>query len=268
MRFGFSLVELSIVLVILGLLTGGILSGQSLIRAAELRSVTTEFQNWQTATQTFRERYFYLPGDMPNAVSFWAAPGGNLANCPSTAGTGKETCNGNGDGQIVRSPSANQYAERHMFWQQLANAGLIEGSYTGRSGSGGQDHHIAGSNTPRSKLSNGAWAVFNDNSQVTFSSGAVFYGDYTSQFSFGLLIINSLPNGGILLPEELWNIDTKIDDGKPAIGRVVTRNRVNCAVAADGTALTTSVADANKLDAVYNLQSSTKDCAIIFRQSY
>lgn len=46
MRHGFSLVELSIVLVILGLLVGGVLTGQSLIRAAELRSVSTEFQKY------------------------------------------------------------------------------------------------------------------------------------------------------------------------------------------------------------------------------
>ena len=49
-REGFSLVELSIVLVILGLLTGGILACQNLIRAAELRAITSEFSNLQTAT--------------------------------------------------------------------------------------------------------------------------------------------------------------------------------------------------------------------------
>lgn len=59
---GFSLVELSIVLVILGLLTGGILGGQSLIKAAELRAVTTELDAFQTATNTFRQKYFALPG--------------------------------------------------------------------------------------------------------------------------------------------------------------------------------------------------------------
>ncbi|MFZ4541879.1 MAG: type II secretion system protein [Rickettsiales bacterium] len=53
----FSLVELSIVLVILGLLVGGILSGQALIRASELRSVSTEQQRYFTAIQTFRDKY-------------------------------------------------------------------------------------------------------------------------------------------------------------------------------------------------------------------
>ena len=67
---GFSLVELSIVLVILGLLIGGILTGQSLIRAAELRSVTTQYQGYVTAVNTFRDKYFALPGDMPNAIDF------------------------------------------------------------------------------------------------------------------------------------------------------------------------------------------------------
>lgn len=69
---GFSLVELSIVLVILGLLTGGILAGQSLIRASELRSVSTELQRYSSAIYSFRDQYMALPGDMLNATSFWA----------------------------------------------------------------------------------------------------------------------------------------------------------------------------------------------------
>ena len=71
MRKGFSLVELSIVLVILGLLVGGVLSGQSLIRAAELRAATQEYQRYYTATQTFRDKYFAIPGDFNNAQAFW-----------------------------------------------------------------------------------------------------------------------------------------------------------------------------------------------------
>lgn len=152
MRTGFSLVELSIVLVILGLLTGGILAGQNLIRAAELRSVVTEFQSYQTAVRTFQGKYFSLPGDMPNATDFWGAPGNNTANCPATAGTGSQTCNGDGDGVVDINNVANQYDEPLLFWQHLANSGLIEGSYTGIAGGAGTGHTIPGVNGPRSKI--------------------------------------------------------------------------------------------------------------------
>ena len=57
----FSLVELSIVLVILGLLAGGVLSGQALIRAAELRSVTADYQRYTAAIMVFRDKYFSFP---------------------------------------------------------------------------------------------------------------------------------------------------------------------------------------------------------------
>ena len=70
---GFSLVELSIVLVILGLLTGGILAGQSLIRASELRAATAEYQRYATSIQSFRDKYMALPGDMTNATRFWGS---------------------------------------------------------------------------------------------------------------------------------------------------------------------------------------------------
>ena len=102
-RQAFSLVELSIVLVILGLLTGGILTGQNLIRAAELRSVTTQFQAFHTASMTFRDKYFAMPGDMRNATDFWGSAGGSGTigdGCEAAAGSGTQTCNGDNDGMI------------------------------------------------------------------------------------------------------------------------------------------------------------------------
>jgi len=65
---GFSLLELSIVLVIIGLIAGGIVAGSSMIRAAELRAVLTELTQYQTATNTFRDKYLGLPGDLRNAT--------------------------------------------------------------------------------------------------------------------------------------------------------------------------------------------------------
>ena len=77
---GFTLVELSIVLVILGLLVGGVLAGQSLIHAAELRAISTELTNYKTAIGAFRDKYLAIPGDMNNAVKFWGAQAGSTAD--------------------------------------------------------------------------------------------------------------------------------------------------------------------------------------------
>ena len=62
---GFTLIEMASVLVIIGLIVGGILVGQSLIKAAEVRSEVTQMEKFQTAVNTFRDKYGYLPGDIP-----------------------------------------------------------------------------------------------------------------------------------------------------------------------------------------------------------
>lgn len=56
------------------------------------------------------------------------------------------------------APAAGQASEEFMAWQHLANAGLIEGSYSGVSGTGSDIHTIIGTNVPRAKLSNGGWS--------------------------------------------------------------------------------------------------------------
>lgn len=247
MQRGFSLVELSIVLVILGLLTGGILAGQSLIRAAELRSVSTEISKYKAAMNTFRDKYFAVPGDMATATQFW----GNPASCPGTAGTGTQTCNGNGDGIISGTGAANQYSENFMFWQHLANAGLIEGSYTGRAGSlSSLDSNTT--NVPVSKLSPGLWFAFNWNQTYTSTSG--FDGTFRdNMLQLGSVAAGSSPGTALLKPEELWNIDTKMDDGKPAYGMVRDRWWATC----------TTATASNQLSADYALNVATVSCTPI-----
>ena len=70
---GFSLMEMAMVLVVIGLIAGGIVGGKALIRASELRSVSSDKQKFQTAITAFEERYNYLPGDLPNATKIWGA---------------------------------------------------------------------------------------------------------------------------------------------------------------------------------------------------
>ncbi len=244
----FSLVELSIVLVILGLLTGGILAGQSLIRASELRSVVTQSHAYQAAAMTFRDKYMSFPGDFKDASRFWGYPGGNPANCPATAGTGTETCNGNGNGILDATPAVSQYGERFLFWQHLANAGLIEGQYTGRAGSASISHAIPGTNSPRSKIGNGLFRV---NYRVTdlWSNGTTLGNSMAIVGGEG----GDVSNPAILTGEEMWNLDTKLDDGRPAWGRVYAGNMTdspNCSTSDDAAT------------ASYVLGSSTIACRV------
>lgn len=252
----FSLVELSIVLVILGLLTGGILTGQNLIRAAELRSVTTQMNEYRTAMYTFRDKYFYLPGDMPNATDFWGAdPDGCPTHSNWKAGK-KETCNGDGDGII--GDSGEKY-ERFRFWQQLANAGLIEGSYSGVTGPEdagtcvGVDHE-PGFNSPKGKFGNSGFSVVNDNVDT---APYLFIGSYTNAFAFGGVYTACATLAPILTPEEAWNIDTKLDDGKPGTGKIRPRNNYASGGQEQCTDGTTSSAS-------YGLGYKSAACALYF----
>ena len=69
---GFTLVELAIVLVIIGLIVGGVLVGQDLIKAATVRSTVTDIEKYNGAVTTFRSKYNGLPGDLlaSKAVEF------------------------------------------------------------------------------------------------------------------------------------------------------------------------------------------------------
>lgn len=217
MRAAFSLVELSIVLVILGLLTGGVLTGQSLIRAAELRSVTTSLSSYQTAIFTFRDKYSYLPGDMTNATDFWGSAGGTGSDttCHAVATTDGSTCNGDGNGKIG-GEGTNTHGETFRAWQQLANAGLVEGNYPGVTSSGGTRHHVPGYNVPTTKFGNGGVSL-EHNCQLT---NADWYPICENLLVVGVDQGNWQVGGKLFSPEEAWNIDTKLDDGLPGQGRI------------------------------------------------
>ncbi len=257
MRHAFSLVELSIVLVILGLLTGGILAGQSLIRAAELRSVTSEYNRYTAAVNTFRDKYMSLPGDMLKATDFW-----NTGTCPGTSATPSTTmatCNGNGDGNIV--PSVSTANENFRFWQHLANAGLIEGSYSGvaNSTTAANPYALIGTNVPPSKLSNAGWSAHYYGT-FAISSTVYFEGSYGNVLLFGAQLATDLTQVAALRPEEAWNIDTKLDDGKPGTGAVrIREDQTACHDAG------TSNAVALSGTANYALNTSTIACALNMR---
>src|SRR5688572_2241904 len=93
MRAGFTLIELAIVLVVVGLVTGGIIMGKELIRQSELQSVISDIEHYERAINGFYAKYNYFPGDLPNAEDYW----GSDTNCPNTAENNvakRATCNG------------------------------------------------------------------------------------------------------------------------------------------------------------------------------
>lgn len=265
---GFSLVELSIVLVILGLLTGGILAGQSLIRASELRALTSEAQRYQAAVNTFRDKYFALPGDFRDATRFWARLNTN-SDCVSNAGLAVAgspgACDGTGNGAVETPGTAVGYAyETYQFWRQLALAGLIEGSYTGISGTHGYDA-TGGSNIPASKISQGGWLAWSKG--IAAAGSSQFVMDYGNAFNFGRRSSATVftRQASLLRPEELWNLDTKMDDGRPAYGNIIA---YGWGTLVGDNLCTINAADEYDLDADYNLTYNTQICGFWLRKAY
>jgi prepilin-type N-terminal cleavage/methylation domain-containing protein len=253
---GFSLVELSIVLVILGLLTGGILGGQALIKAAELRAVTTELNTWQTAMNTFKGKYMGIPGDLRNAGRFWgyintAGAGGNCSAPATNTGTGTQTCDGNGNGTF------DQTFEIFRFWQHLANAGLINGEFTGIAGSGSTQHAEIGRNVPTSKWGSAGWGVRTLGDSPGFE-GFFFRGNYGSPLYVGGEWFDALNDAPVMSPEDAWNIDTKIDDGKPTKGSVFSSQTTSCTDAANKDDIA---------DTEYLLSDTGTRCSLYFMQA-
>src|SRR5437899_7961023 len=127
---GFTLVEIAIVLVIIGLLLGGILKGQEMITQAKIKNVINDFNGITVAITSYQDRYRALPGDDKNATARWtiqapASGDGNgviagLYNANDTSGTGG-------------APAAA--AESNLFWQHLRIAGFVPGLTSG-TGSG------------------------------------------------------------------------------------------------------------------------------------
>jgi prepilin-type N-terminal cleavage/methylation domain-containing protein len=108
---GFTLIEIAIVLVIIGLLLGGVLKGQELITAARVRNIISNQDGIKAAYFGFLDRYRALPGDYSTATA-------NIPNCAAA------TCpNGDGDGQIEAAQ------ESIASWSHLSKAGFITGSY-------------------------------------------------------------------------------------------------------------------------------------------
>jgi prepilin-type N-terminal cleavage/methylation domain-containing protein len=248
---GFTLMEMAIVLVIVGLLVGGVLAGSNLIRAAQIRRIGTEEQRIVTTVRVFKTIYSALPGDMPNATSIWGTLNPNPALCKNMVSTDAKTCNGDGNGRILQIVGS---WEEFRFWQHLANAGLWEGRYTGVYG----PRQEPGKNIPTAPMDGAGWMVWNLLTQTGEASGNVWFDGYYGNV---LMCVQVETNPGLsttyqpLTPEEALNFDFKYDDGKPGRGFI----RVNTP------AMFLQCADSNiGATAAYKTSVEDKTCNPIF----
>jgi prepilin-type N-terminal cleavage/methylation domain-containing protein len=118
---GFTLVEIAIVLVIIGLLLGGILKGQEMITQAKIKNVIADFSGVSAAYHGYQDRYRAIPGDDPNAGTRWAvAPA-------ATPGDGNGVVGGLYN---TAADAAGAAGESRRWWDHLRRAGFVSGTGT------------------------------------------------------------------------------------------------------------------------------------------
>ena len=206
-KAGFSLLELSVVLIIMGLIAVAIISGRSIIQASETRAVMSEIRKHMQSFNQFTERYKAYPGDFRSAsVVFQPLIQAIIdGHYPFSQGLALTDYNGNGDNQIKWGD-----AEGVKAWSQLQLAGLTDG--VGTSDPRGTAA-IPRANIPGSNIGGGGNGYFIDYSATM-----------QNYLGLGGVIANGRNTRSALSPERAANIDGKMDDGKPSSGFMQSTN--------------------------------------------
>lgn len=230
---GFTLVEIAIVLVIIGLLLGGILKGQELINSARVRALADTNSGIQAAYFGFVDRYRQVPGDFPNDA-------GQATNAIGVAiGIG-----GNANGRID-----NTIAEAAAVWEHLSKAGFIQGSYNPDADAAPADeatYATPGANWAPQNPFNGFLTLTRNDNYTTPAGG-------TPSQRLNLHL-------GQLIPVNIAReLDVKVDDSRPQTGVVRLTGNPTAPFA------TLHSAEANCVDGVeYNITDDEQDCGVTF----
>lgn len=233
---GFTLVELAVVMVIIGLLIGGILKGQEMIANAQVTSTVAQAKAIDAATSTFRDQYDSMPGDMVGANNRLVDCA--LDPCYTALGT-----LGNGRIDIVVGGANAVTSEGAYFFNQLRAASLLSG-FTGAANAS------FGAAFPSASVGGGYIIGGTQAGAATgFRGTELRVGHY--------LVLNgstgaAANDSGALTPSQGARIDRKMDDGDPSTGGVVGDSTAdNCRLA--GT------------EAVYQESSTAATCALAIR---
>ncbi len=271
-KSAFSLIELSIVLIIIGLLIAGVTGGASLIKSSELRAAISEARGWSTAVNGFYNQFNAFPGDYNVAIGLPAGAAGNsnsqinaytLAANPSAVLSSTAAC-------ANTASTAGCAYEDNVAWVQLKNAGVVDTNTVSAPTLSTTGATSFGVTNPQSKIKSSGW-LFDYGSANGSTAG-------TNQFGQNVVILSGAPsttamdasnsyvNGatsarvtGAITPADALSIDTKVDDGKYNTGRIQGINPAAIYSAVGGAAncagtLTT-----------YNTTQTTKNCAISYQ---
>ena len=248
---GFTLVEIAIVLVVIGLLLGGILKGQQLINSARVRNMADQNSGVQAAYFGFIDRYRQIPGDMTPTDACAAIGTAVDPNCGGTP-----TIGGDRNGRV------DQWEEAGAVWAHLSAAGYLNGTFAGNTTDSAT--YLAGvltGDVPGNAFQHPIMLAYSNDYEAGTSTPTI-----RLAFAFG---------AGIQ-PPLLRELDVKLDDGQAATG--VMRPTVDTAVAGEtgddfGAALIWDgtggsgpdcVNNAGANTASYNVDSDNETCNAVY----
>ena len=226
---GFTLVEMAIVLVIIGLLLGVILKGQELITSARVRNIADQNSGVQAAYYGFIDRYRQVPGDWGSANAAQSIPG--------------VTTGGNADGRLNDAGSGD-WEEALALWEHLSKSGFIQGNYLGGTAQPNQNDN---NKAPRNAF-NGFLMLYRSTD---------YYDAGTPSDKLNLVLGAGIP------VNVLAELDRKIDDGLPQTG--VLRH----AVTFGGTFSIISESSANCVDTtpsppIWDIATNQQLCNVVY----